>query len=121
MRVCLALSNDNGLESMVSEHFGQCEFFLVADIENKKIIEYKVVKNNVVHGGGGCQTVNEAVQYKIDVMIAGGMGANAKYKFANFGVQLFSFVGSAKEALEKLIEKELGGISSCKEHGGVCE
>lgn len=120
MRVGLALLSDIGLDSVISEHFGQCENFMLAEIEDNKIKEFKIVKNNVVHGGGGCQTVDEILQHNINIMIAGGMGGNAQYKFANAGVKLYSFAGTAKAALDKLIKSELGGLTPCKEHGGVC-
>lgn len=119
MRVGVVLENNDGLEGYVCEHFGQCAFFLIADIDEKlkKINETRIVKNNSVHGGGGCKAVDEILQYNITHVIAGGMGGGAQQKFNNACVKIFGYEGKVKDALNDFMNNALGGLSACESHG----
>ncbi|HON55564.1 MAG TPA: P-loop NTPase [bacterium] len=120
MKVGMVILENKGMASKISEHFGQCENFLIAEIENQKLKSFKVYKNDVVHGGGGCKAVDEILKYGIEYVIAGGMGGGAQMKFHNAGVKIFGFTGTAQEALDSFLKNELSGLSACKEHGGEC-
>jgi predicted Fe-Mo cluster-binding NifX family protein len=119
MRVGVVLEDDNGVKGNVCAHFGQCKFFLLADIDKdkKKIISTRIVPNTAVHGGGGCVAVDEILGYKITHVIAGGMGMGAQQKFAQAGVKVFGYSGNAQKALDELMRDTLGGLDACKEHG----
>jgi len=115
MRIAVTLGNEKGLESEVFPHFGQCTHFLIAEIKDGKIADYKVVKNNSTHGGG-CRAVDELLKYKITHIISGGMGMGAQQKFANAGIKIFGYSGTVKTAIEKLLQNELSSLDACKEH-----
>jgi len=119
MRVGVVLEDEKGLDSDVCAHFGQCRFFLIADIDadNKKVADTKIVPNTAVHGGGGCVAVDEILKYEITHVIAGGMGMGAQQKFANAGVKVFGYSGKVKDALDNFINNALGGLDACKDHG----
>ncbi|MDD3275205.1 MAG: NifB/NifX family molybdenum-iron cluster-binding protein [Candidatus Omnitrophica bacterium] len=118
MKVGVVLENENGLDGNVCAHFGQCRFFLLADIdkESKKITGTRVVPNTAVHGGGGCTAVDEILQYGITHIIAGGMGMGAQAKLAQAGVEVFGYSGSVRKGLEELMNNALGGLEGCKGH-----
>lgn len=123
MRVGVVLEDQSGIQSDVCSHFGQCRYFLLADIdkEKKKITGTKVVPNSAVHGGGGCTAVDEILKYKVTHVIAGGMGMGAQQKFASAGVQIFGYSGKVQNALDDFMNNTLGGLEACKEHGdGSC-
>lgn len=117
MRVGITLEDRGGFQSNVAQHFGQCKYFFLLDIEDSKVRTSRIVENTAVHGGGGCVAVDELLKYKVTHVIAGGMGAGAQAKFANAGVQIFGYSGKVKEAIDDFLTKKLGGLSSCKEHG----
>lgn len=117
MRVGITLDDQGGLQSNVAEHFGQCKYFFLLDIENNKVKSSKIVENTAVHGGGGCIAVDELLKYKVTHVIAGGMGGGAQAKFANAGVRIFGYSGKVKEAIEDLLANKLGGLDSCADHG----
>lgn len=119
MRVGVVLNDEKGLMSDVCPHFGQCRFFLLADIDpiQKKITSTSIVPNTAVHGGGGCVTVDEILKHSITHVIAGGMGMGAQQKFAQAGVQVFGYVGKVQEALNEFMNNTLGGLAACNEHG----
>ena len=122
MRIGVTLEDGLGLESNVSAHFGQCPFFLIVDVEKGKIGKSQVVKNTAEHGGGGCVAVAEILKHNLTHVIAGGMGMNAQNKFAAAGVKVYGFSGKAGDAVQQLLENNIGGLEGCKEHGnGDCQ
>jgi len=123
MKVGVVLEEDSGVHGDVCAHFGQCKFFLLADIdpEGKKIAGIRVVPNTAVHGGGGCVAVNEILKYGVTHVIAGGMGMGAQQKFAQAGVQVFGYSGNVQKALDDFLNDALGGLDAFKDHGhGEC-
>lgn len=120
MRVGVVLEDDRGASGNVCAHFGQCKFFLLADIDEgkKKITSTRVVPNTASHGGGGCVAVQEILKYDVTHVIAGGMGMGAQQRFAEAGVQVFGYDGNVQKALDDLMNHTLGGLESCREHGG---
>ncbi|MCM8813753.1 MAG: NifB/NifX family molybdenum-iron cluster-binding protein [Candidatus Omnitrophica bacterium] len=119
MRVGVVLEDERGVQGNVCAHFGQCKFFLLADIDqaHKKIAGTRIVPNTAVHGGGGCVAVDELLQHKVTHVIAGGMGMGAQRKFAQAGVEVFGYEGSVQEALNDFLNNALGGLEACKDHG----
>ena len=37
MRIAISADNDNGLDSLVSPHFGRCPYFVLVDVEDREI------------------------------------------------------------------------------------
>jgi len=120
MRLGITLEDEKGLDGNIAQHFGQCKYFFLVDIEKNKIKDSKIVPNTIVHGGGGCMTVDELLKHNITHVIAGGMGMNAQNKFVQAGVQVFGYSGTAKAAIDDFLKGNLGGLDACKEHGGEC-
>ncbi|MDD3052992.1 MAG: NifB/NifX family molybdenum-iron cluster-binding protein [Endomicrobiia bacterium] len=117
MRIGITLDDNKGLLSEVSQHFGQCKYFLIADIIDGKVANEKVVPNIAEHGGGGCVAVDEILKHNITHVIAGGMGAGAQQKFAMANVQIFGYSGFAKDGIASLLQNDLKeGIDACKDH-----
>ncbi len=119
MKVGVVLEDESGLNGNVCAHFGQCKFFLLADVDKdkKRITSIKIVPNTAVHGTGGCVAVDEILKYSITHVIAGGMGMGAQQKFAQAGVQIFGYSGNVQKALDEFMNNALGGIDACKDHG----
>ncbi len=124
MRVGIVLEDESGLKGDVCAHFGQCKFFLIADIDKdkKEITGTRIVPNTAVHGGGGCVAVDEILKHGVTHVIAGGMGMGAQQKFAQAKVQVFGYSGNVQKALDDLLNNTLGGLGACRDHGngGSC-
>jgi len=117
MKIGITLEDQQGLESQVSQHFGQCQYFLITDVEGSEIKNVKVFANTAQHGGGGCRAVDEILQYGVNHIIAGGMGMNAQYKLSQAGVEVHGYSGKAGEAIQDLLKNKLKGLDACREHG----
>ncbi len=115
MKVCVAVNNSDGLNSEVSLHFGQAEYFLIANIDNGEIKEHKIIENRLSHGGGACVAVDAVAAEGIDVMISGGMGIGAQQKFQNRGIKVYGFNGKAEDALKAVINGTAEGLDICKD------
>ena len=119
MKLGVVMDDDKGLEGNISDHFGQCKFFLIIDIDDQqKIKGAKVVPNPVAH----CGAVDEMLKHKISHVIAGGMGMGPQQKFMNAGVEIFGYSGKAKDAVNELLSNGLGELPSCQghAHGNGC-
>jgi predicted Fe-Mo cluster-binding NifX family protein len=117
MRLGITLQDQSGLQGNVAQHFGQCKYFFLLDIEDNKVKNSRIVANTAVHGGGGCVAVDELLKYDITHVIAGGMGMGAQQKFAQAGVEVFGYSGRVKEAIDDFLSKKLCGLDACKDHG----
>lgn len=117
MRVGITLNDEKGLLSEVSEHFGHCKYFLLADIFDGKVANEKVVSNTADHSAGGCVAVDEILKHNITHVIAGGMGMGAQQKFAGKNVKIFGYSGIAKDGIDALLKNNLTGLGACKDHG----
>jgi predicted Fe-Mo cluster-binding NifX family protein len=123
MKVGIVMDDGRGIEGDVSVHFGQCRYFMLADIDSEKkvVAATRVVPNTVSYGGGGCVAVDELLKHNITHVIAGGMGMGAQTKFAQTGVRVFGYTGKVRDALNELLNNALGGLDACREHGdGEC-
>lgn len=113
MKLGVVMDDDKGLEGYISDHFGQCKFFLVVDVDNqRKIRETKVVSNPVAH----CGAVDEMLKLNVTHVIAGGMGMGPQMKFMNAGVEVFGFAGKAKDAINEFLGSGLKDLPSCQGH-----
>ena len=119
MKIAITLENNNGLDSLLSMHFGQCSYFYIADIENNQVKNAKVIQNQGQHGRG-CAAVYELVDQNVTHLIAGGMGQGALQKCAEAGMKVFSGSGTVKEALDAFIKGNLEDVDACLSHAG-CE
>ena len=117
MKIGITLEDEKGFDGNVCMHFGQCKYFLIADVDGGKVTSSKVVPNNAVHGGGGCVAVDEILKHNITHVISGGMGMGAQQKFFAAKVNIFGCTGKVQDAVDKLLKNELSGISACKDHG----
>ncbi|MFA5094697.1 MAG: NifB/NifX family molybdenum-iron cluster-binding protein [Candidatus Omnitrophota bacterium] len=118
MKVGVVLEDESGMDGSVCAHFGQCKYFLLAEIDDDKktVINTRVVPNTASHGGGGCVAVDEILKYGVTHVIAGGMGMGAQQKFAQAGVKVFGCSGKVKDAIDSLMKNALGGLDVCKDH-----
>jgi predicted Fe-Mo cluster-binding NifX family protein len=112
MKICI--SSDSGI---VSAHFGRAPEFTFVTIENKKVIEKKVLLNPGHTVGSIPKFVNDqGAKY----MVSGGMGPRAVGFFKEYGIEVVMGVtGEINDVIKKIIEGTLeGGESICSPGGG---
>jgi len=107
MRIAVSTDGD-----YVSEHFGRCPSFTLADMENGKIVH----RENIANPGHNPGFIPQFMKEKgVNCIIAGGMGMRAKTLFDEMGISTIMAVGGlVTDVLEKIREGKLvGGESQC--------
>jgi predicted Fe-Mo cluster-binding NifX family protein len=102
MRVLIPVDEAGGLESPISDEFGEATFFLVVDGDR-----VEVYRNEEVIKGRGHRW-EEILQLRPDVVITREIGKPAYHAFRARGVKMYFAEGTtAREALERLKRGEL--------------
>jgi len=116
MKIALPLKNDNNLESEISEHFGHASFFGFIEINNNKITNVEVIKNEFEnHSPGDLPSLIK--KKNADVLLAYGMGERAIQFFNEYDIKVITGVkGTVREVVDKYLKGELDFDNSWKEH-----
>lgn len=92
--IAVPSTDNNGLNSGISGHFGHCELYTLITVEDSKIIDTKTLKN-VDHTEGGCLAPVAHLQKNgVNVMLAGGMGMRPLEYFNEMGIEVYH-IGNA--------------------------
>jgi predicted Fe-Mo cluster-binding NifX family protein len=97
---------------MVAAHFGRCEAYTLADIEDGQVVKSEIVANPGHEPGF---LPGYLAERGVNCIVAGGMGPRAHGLFAEKQIETVVGVsGSVAAALEALAKGELkGGESTC--------
>lgn len=122
MKVGFAVQRDEGLDSIVYDHFGSAPFFIVIDSE---LADVSTVGNkNLNHAHGACNPIMALDGRSLDAMVVGGIGGGALSKLNALGIKVFGAGGrTVKENLALLNDNKLAELSmenSCRAHQGGC-
>lgn len=101
----------------IYQHFGHTESFKLYDVQERKVVESKVVDTNGT-GHGALATL--LADSSVDVLICGGIGGGAQEALAEAGIKLYGGVsGDADAAVEAFLNEELNYNPDvkCSHHG----
>ncbi|MCG7850335.1 MAG: NifB/NifX family molybdenum-iron cluster-binding protein [ANME-2 cluster archaeon] len=118
MRVCIPSFKPGGLNAPVSEHFGHCEIFTLADIDGDKIKDAWPLSNEY-EGEHSCEIpVQRILNEKVECMIVGGIGRGPMMGFQQLGIKVYSGAsGTVEDTLNQFIEgalKPAGNENLCQ-------
>ena len=113
-RIAVSVDDSNGLDSVVSPHFGRCPYYILVDLDDQEVKQVNAVANPN-YGRHAPGTVPTFIQDQgADVMLAGGMGRRAIALFQQYGIQSATgAAGSVRHALEQYLGGELQGAEPC--------
>ena len=79
IRIAVATNEKKGLEDSVSNVFGRAKTYTVVDIQNKKIINVKILENPAVsyHHGAGPIVVKMLIDEGVKLVLANELGFGA--------------------------------------------
>lgn len=87
MKLCFPVKTDNGLESIVFNHFGSSPLFVLFDTETN---ETSVINNqDLGHTHGMCNPFKALNGEIADAIIVGGIGAGAIRKLNSMGIKVY--------------------------------
>jgi predicted Fe-Mo cluster-binding NifX family protein len=125
MRIAVSADTKNGLESVVSPHFGRCPHFVLVDLEGNDFQQVSEVDNPFFGHHQPGQVPSFIDSLDADVMLTGGMGGRAIAFFQQFGIEgVTGAYGTVRQSVERYVGGELKGAAPCKEsqqhgHGDI--
>ncbi len=110
MKVAIAVTN-----SMITQHFGHCEYFLIHDISDQQVVATQIVANPPHERGFLPQYLQKQ---GVDVVIAGNIGEMAVKMFTDLGIEVFRGIsGTAAEVIDNYVNGRLNASDIvCREH-----
>ena len=116
MRIAVSADDKNGLDSVVSPHFGRCPHFVLVDLDDHDVTEVQVVDNPYYGHHQPGQVPGFIHSQNANVMLSGGMGRRAIDFFQQYGIEAATGAdGTVQTALESYLGGELSGAAPCKE------
>ena len=125
IRIAISSLDHKGLASSVSEHFGRCPYFTLAEIEDNTIKSIAVIDNPLAHNHAPGQIPAFIHQQGANVMLTGGMGHRAVTFFEQYGIEVVTgAAGTVQQAIQAYLNGSIRGHSPCAEsrrHHGLGE
>jgi predicted Fe-Mo cluster-binding NifX family protein len=116
MRIAVSADNNNGLDSVVSPHFGRCPNFVLVDMEGPEVKAVNVIDNPHYSSHQPGQVPAFINSHEANVMLTGGMGRRAIMYFEQFGIQpVTGAAGTVRQSLERYLGGALQGAAPCRE------
>jgi predicted Fe-Mo cluster-binding NifX family protein len=109
--IAVPSADESGLESLISSHFGKCQFYTLVSLNDDGEIEKAETLNNIPHEHGGCLApVQHLGDNGVNVLIAGGMGMRPLMHFEQTGIEVFH-AGEAETVKEAISMFAAGNLS----------
>lgn len=108
MKVAVS-SKGETLDSEVSDIFGRCPYFIIAEIEENKIIKFDAIENSSAsqNQGAGISAAQLVVEKDVNALITGNVGPRALDVLRQFKVEIYNGNGTVNEALQKFMDGKL--------------
>lgn len=116
MRIAISAEDENGLESVVSPHFGRCPHYILVDMEGQEVEAVQSVDNPYYGHHAPGQVPGFIRSQGANVMVTGGMGRRAIGFFEQYGIETVTGAsGTVRYALERYLGGQLRGAEPCRE------
>jgi len=108
MKIAIS-STGKTLESEIDARFGRCAYFLIVEIEDKKVKNVKAIENTAKaqRGGAGITAGEIVAKQKVDSIITVNLGPRAFSVFDQFGIKIYQGQGKIKDIVQKFINGKL--------------
>ncbi len=109
-----------GLDAGMGMHFGHCEIYTIAEVEDGKVTTVRTLPP-IPHQQGGCLApVNYLAGEGVNVLLAGGMGMRPLMGFNQAGVEVY-YAGNfptVGQSVQAFIESRLPAFTPEHSCGG---
>ena len=125
MLIAVPSDTTDGLDALISDHFGHCAAFTLIDVTDDAIGEVSILENSG-HVEGGCMApVTLLKERGVEVLLAGGMGGRPLAGFQQVGIEVRSRegAGTVREAIELYVSggcRVFGEAQTCGGGEGGC-
>ncbi len=119
MNICIPVTNDQGLQSEVCQHFGSAPLFLIVNTDTRGT--ETVLNHNHQHAHGMCQPLASLQGHQLDAIVVGGIGMGALTKLQAAGIEVYlsehATVEETLGAYEGGLLKKVTPRNACRHHG----
>ncbi len=116
MKIAVTAENNNGLESLVAQHFGHAPFFILVDVENGEVTSTKGIPNPFISGHAPGEVPTFIKEQNANVMLSGGMGGRAIQFFEDAGIKAATGAsGTVRQSLDNYFGGKLTEAAPCDE------
>ena len=118
IRLVIPVSDEKGLDSTLSQHFGRAPFYAIIDLdENGKIIGQGTIANTSEHFGGVGLPPDRIMQLKPKALVTYGLGSRALEMFQAGGVAVLrTEAESVKQVVDAYNNNELQELTTGCSH-----
>jgi predicted Fe-Mo cluster-binding NifX family protein len=122
-KVVIPVSDKNGLNARIADHFGRAPFYAVLALdENKKIESVETVENSGEHCGGQGHMHENILSLQPNVQIAYGMGPRGLSNLQEAGVEVLrANADTVKDVMDSYLNSKLEelteGCHQARHHG----
>jgi len=111
MKIAIS-SKEKDLNGEVDSVFGRCPYFLIVEIEDKKIKGFEAIENTNAEqaGGAGISAAQTVAEKDVDAVISGNIGPRALDVLRQFNMKIYNGSGSIDDVLQKFIDGKLETI-----------
>lgn len=108
MKIAISSTGKN-IKSDVSNIFGRCPYFIIANVKDKKIEKTEAIENISVDqsGGAGISAVQSLAEKNINIIITGNVGPRALDALKQFNIEVYFGEGSVQNVLQEFIDGKL--------------
>lgn len=112
MKIAVSSTSKN-IESNISDVFGRCPYFIIAEIKEGRIEKTEVIKNESIsqNSGAGVSTAQLVAENNVNAIITGNVGPKALDVLNQFKIEIYSSEGVVKDVLQAFIDKKLKKIN----------
>jgi len=122
MKIAIS-STGKTLESNVDARFGRCNYFLIVEIENNEIKDFKAIENTAKAqmGGAGITAGEIVAKQKVDAIITVNLGPRAFSVFEQFKIKIYQGEGKIKKAVQDFLDGNLKELTNANgpQHVGL--
>ena len=113
-RIVIPVSEEKGLDSELSQHFGRAPFYAIIDMdENGKVIGKGTIANTSEHFGGVGLPPDRIIQLKPKALVTYGLGSKALQMFQAGGVAVLrTEANTVKGVVEAYNNNELQELAT---------
>ena len=123
MRIAISSEGESTF-SYIDQRFGRCKYFVIVDLEGKKVKETESVENKgAIQGhGAGIKAAQQIAELNVDSVITGQIGPNAFEILTQFNIKGYHAEGKITDALTDFLDGNLKEITNTAEpHSGLIE
>ena len=110
MKLCFPVTDNQGMDSQIFEHFGSAPMFLLVDSQTGEIHEQ--ANRDKGHTHGNCQPLRALAGLTVDAIVVGGIGKGALTGINQAGLKVFqAHPGTIADNLAQMATEQLNELT----------